>query len=156
MGSGLRPITALAACENKRKIFGIWLILFLNSLSMLLLLCVLSKFSPLFKSTLELVGNFTPHILTALIPEGSKGHSLFSDLLSAYPGAWDGVYILAALILSAIFSIVSALVASKTFTLKVDDIAGLEWLEITTPHDIVGRIPFPKLPDRVPNLLVGS
>ena len=156
VGSGLRPITTLAACENKRKILGIWLILFLNLLSILLLLCVISKFSPLLESTLELLKNFTPYILTWLIPTDSSGHSLFSDLLSAYPSAWDGICILAALVLSAIFSVMSAIVASKTFTLKVDDIAGLEWLEITTSHDVVGRVPFPKLPDRVPNLLVGA
>lgn len=156
VGSGLRPITTLAACENKRKILGIWLIFFLNLLSILLLLCVISKFSPLFKSLLELFKNFTPYILACIMPSDSSARILFSDLLSAYPGAWDVMCILAALVLSAIFSVMSVIVASKTFTLKVDDIAGLEWLEITTPHDVVGRVPFPKLPDRVPNLLVGA
>lgn len=156
VGSGLRSITTLAACENKRKIIGVWLILFLNLLSILLSLYVLSKFSPLFKSVLELTRNFTPYILACIMPSGSSTRILFSDLLSAFPSARDGMYALAALTLSVIFSIMSAIIASKTFTFKVEDIAGLDWLEITTPHDVVGRIPFPKLPDRVPNLLVGA
>ena len=156
VGSGLRSITTLAACENKRKIIGVWLILFLNLLSILLSLYVLSKFSPLFKSVLELTKNFTPYILACIMPSDSSARILFSGLLSAFPGARDGMHAVAALVLSAIFSVMSAIVASKTFTLKVDDIAGLEWLEITTPHDVVGRVPFPKLPDRVPNLLVGA
>ena len=156
VGSGLRSITTLAACESRRKIFGIWVILFLNLLSILLWLYVLSKFSPLFKSTLELTKNFTPYILACMIPSDSSRHLLFSDLLSSFPSSWDGMCILAASTISVIFSIMSAIIAGKTFTFKVEDIAGLDWLEITTPHDVVGRIPFPKLPDRVTNLLVGA
>ncbi|WP_143223827.1 hypothetical protein [Actinomyces oris] len=160
VGSGLRPISVLSACENRKKIFAIWILLFLNSINVPASFYALSFFSQYLKYILSQFRNFTPYILTMLIPVDSRGSIIISQLPFTHLDIRSLAYILfippLLFVFTMIICVISAVIINKTFTSKVEEIPKLEWVEISTSHDIVGRIPFPNLPDRVVSLPVGS
>lgn len=156
VGSGLRPINVLAACESRGRVFVIWLLLLNSLITALPLFYILTWFSQFLKPNLKQLVDLVPYALTSLVPLDSNGKAIFPQLAFSFPDTWDVVRFVLASVFAASLSVLSAFIVVRLFTLKIDALRELEWIEITTPHDIVGRIPFPKLADHVINLRVGA
>jgi hypothetical protein len=156
VGSGIRPISVLAACEKRGRVFEIWLLLLVNLITALPLFYIINWFSQFLKPDLKQLADLAPYALISLAPLDSNGRATFPQLAFSYPGIRDIVGIVLAFSFIASLSVLSAFIAVRVLAFKIDVLRELEWVEITTPHDIVGRIPFPKLANHVINLRVGG
>lgn len=162
IGSGIRPITLFRVLKNWPGIMFLWCwsLLALSTFPLLQIIFYTPHVPQLLLVVLRLSALADLSFLTMRkIPT-----ELYLETLSQLPkprllDIFNFSSISPALVIVFFISITGIVIASrklKAHTRHIDDIPNIEWVEITTPHDIVGRFAFPPLPSRVREIIVPS
>ena len=160
VGSGIRPITLFRSLRRWPGILYLWSwFLFVISMLPLLQFLLYIPYFPHFLFVmlrLSLLVNLTFLTAQAIPP------TVWSNELSQlqYPRVSDVFNlssippILVAFFLISIIGLIFSIRKMKAGVQHIKDIPDIDWIEVTTPHDIVGRFAFPILPSKVKQITV--
>ncbi|QQM67278.1 lipase family protein [Actinomyces weissii] len=163
VGSGLRPISIISALDDRRHLIAAWLYLIFPFL--LMSTFIFANHSPAWLQMLTFMIRVIRHTLQASLWPPSTPELLLGPLqptaseipdlsITSYlppPITW------VLLALSIATALGFALILKRN---RLPNIMPLnqvqEWLEITSPNDLVGRIPLPKLPSTCQQIEVAA
>ena len=162
VGSGIRPITLFRSLRKWPGVMFLWS-WFLLALSIFPLLQIL-LYIPFVPQLLLVSLRLLTLVNLSLLVVREIPFSLWSSTLSqlSYPRFSD-IFNLSSipptLVILFFISITGLAISSrkiKTDVKCIENIPDIDWTEITTPHDVVGRFAFPSLPSKVKQITVPS
>lgn len=160
VGSGLRPITLFRVLRKWPGVVFIWSwSLFFISTSLLLQYWTYSPYVlQLFLVNLRILAIANLSLLSMrLAPVEAWFYAISNVKAPIITDILSFNSILPELLLVCVVSLIGLLLSQrklKAYTREIADIPKIDWTEMTTPHDIVGRFPFPPLPSRVREIIV--
>ena len=160
VGSGVRPITLFRSLRRWPGLLYLWswLLLVLSTIPLLQFLLYIPYVPRLLLVILRLMLFVNRSFLTAKAIRPYLWLNTLSQL--QYPEISDIFNlssippILVALFLISILGLTISIREMKADIKHVEDIPDIDWIEVTTPHDIVGRFAFPALPSKVNQITV--
>lgn len=162
VGSGLRPITFIKSLENTRTRIGLWIYLIyiaaiLIFATKVMQLALQMPFDPrellwLAEATMLLPGCMPAGALS-FFEQMSDWRGYIADITGSLPDIMQTLLLFLLVFTSLTFLLHRTF--GEALSAEIQQLPNnVEWLEISTPHDIVGRIPFPSLPAQAQRITV--
>lgn len=160
VGSGLRPITLFRVLRKWPGVVFIWSwSLFFISTSFLFQYWTYSPYVLqlcLVNLRILVIENLSL-LSMRLAPVETWYYAIYNTQAPTITDFFNFNSTLPELLLICVVSLISLLLSQlklKAYTRRISDIPKIDWTEMTTPHDIVGRFPFPPLPSRVREIII--